>query len=47
CLSVCSMEYWPVCGSDGKTYPNECHLTSEACMSNTDITVAHVGKCDQ
>nr|P0DKM9.1 RecName: Full=Turripeptide OL11-like [Xenuroturris albina] len=45
CMTICTMEYWPVCGSDGKTYPNKCHLTSTACTSQKDITVLHEGKC--
>nr|P0DKM7.1 RecName: Full=Turripeptide Lol9.1; AltName: Full=Turripeptide OL11; Flags: Precursor [Iotyrris olangoensis] len=45
CLSVCSAEYEPVCGSDGKTYANKCHLMTEACWSPTSITLVHEGKC--
>lgn len=40
----CSLDYIPVCGSDGNTYPNACHVS---CMSinNPSLSVAHEGEC--
>lgn len=35
----------PVCGSDGKTYDNECTLKVADCKSSENITVKHAGPC--
>lgn len=42
CIIPCTNEYEPVCGLDGKTYTNNCHLI---CYSNTEL--AHKGCCNQ
>ena len=39
----CPQVVQPACGSDGKTYGNECELEAEACQKGTDITVKHDG----
>ena len=45
CSTMCPALYFPVCGSDKKTYVNTCELNVTACQTNTNITVAHYGKC--
>ena len=43
--SDCSPERDPVCGSDGKTYLNDCSLRVESCKRRETVTVANLGQC--
>ncbi|KAK9962891.1 hypothetical protein ABG768_006130 [Culter alburnus] len=44
---MCPMIYKPVCGSDGKTYGNECELNAANQGSKTKILIVKQGECDQ
>ncbi|ROL55537.1 Ovoinhibitor [Anabarilius grahami] len=44
---MCPMNYSPVCGSDGKTYGNECALNAANQASKTKIVIVKQGECDQ
>ena len=35
----------PVCGSDGKTYPNECEVRRTSCMNASPVSIVKQGKC--
>ncbi|XP_078805810.1 agrin isoform X8 [Oryzias latipes] len=37
----------PLCGSDGKTYDNECELRRSSCLQNKKIDVEKDGSCDE
>jgi len=45
CDIMCTDDYQPVCGSNGQTYSNLCTLQQQACLTKTEISVAHDGEC--
>jgi len=47
CNRFCSLDYDPVCGTDNKTYSNECFLQLENCRSRALVTKKNHGKCGE
>ena len=45
CPSNCSNANSPVCGSDGKTYENECQLQRYSCINRVKITAKSMTAC--
>lgn len=45
CNSRCPMSFMPVCGSDLRTYPNECLLGVKNCRDGTNVEIMSEGKC--
>ena len=34
-----------ICGSDGKTYYNECYMKKQSCLEKREIRKIHKGTC--
>ncbi|KRZ05113.1 Serine protease inhibitor Kazal-type 4 [Trichinella zimbabwensis] len=42
---ICTREYSPLCGTDGKTYSNQCMLCAVKADSKPDLRIASDGPC--
>ncbi|ESO99902.1 hypothetical protein LOTGIDRAFT_112867, partial [Lottia gigantea] len=45
CRETCKSNQHLICGSDGKTYTNYCHLHRSSCLEDKHVTVLHQGPC--
>ena len=44
CETACTREFFPICGSDGKTYNNKCLLKVATCL-NPEVKQKNNGPC--
>ena len=45
CPSLCPQDTLMMCGSDGKTYDNECALKRTSCLAGRIISIVRIGVC--
>lgn len=45
CAEICPRHYNPMCGSDGKTYGNECTFGAAKCKSRGKLRLKKQGEC--
>lgn len=43
-ICICPFDLSPICGSDGKTYSNECSMKCEQ-RKHSDLSLKHAGEC--
>lgn len=43
----CTKEDSPICGSNGKTYANDCEMQFDACKNQKAIYISHKGPCSK
>ncbi|XP_030360726.1 double-headed protease inhibitor, submandibular gland-like [Strigops habroptila] len=42
---ACAADYSPLCGSDGRTYGNQCHFCNAVSLSQEGLFLRHRGEC--
>ena len=47
CPHECPYQRSSVCGSDGKTYINDCHLRVASCRRKANVSVRYAGECSK
>jgi hypothetical protein len=47
CTNLCPEVFEPTCGSDGKTYGNDCKLDRQNCLDGKSVTRVSRGECQQ
>lgn len=45
CPEKCDITYDPLCGSNGRTYKNRCHMARDNCFAKHKVVEIHKGEC--